>query len=206
MYRPGNAVPYAAVEADLMGVYQKYSVLDHTGRIDMRASSDVEQKCCALQHWIFQWTSGNMLLTRLEGIQLSSEQKKWNEMFVCYTFIADLFQKMCGTCAIFIYPLVHPIAQRTFLAIVLKSVQCSRDYLSITNDLMMMMMKQIFNTSSRFVFVLPLVFSAGVNVATLHIACLLHLISWAKLNYVSVILQVLTLRSPMLEYQLNRLG
>lgn len=76
MYRPGNAVPYATVEADLMGVYQKYSVLDHTTRIDMRAGSDVEQKCSALQHWIFQWSSGNMLLTRLEGIRLSSEQKK----------------------------------------------------------------------------------------------------------------------------------
>ncbi|XP_028258338.1 alpha-protein kinase 3 [Parambassis ranga] len=68
MYRPANTVPYAMVEADLTGLYQKYSVLDHTGRIDMRASTEVEQKCCALQHWIFQWTNGNLLLTRLEGV------------------------------------------------------------------------------------------------------------------------------------------
>ncbi|XP_038557909.1 alpha-protein kinase 3 isoform X1 [Micropterus salmoides] len=68
MYRPANTVPYATVEADLTGVYQKYSVLDHTGRIDMRTDSEVEQKCCALQHWVFQWTNGNLLLTRLEGV------------------------------------------------------------------------------------------------------------------------------------------
>ncbi|XP_078114093.1 alpha-protein kinase 3 [Sander vitreus] len=68
MYRPANTVPYASVEADLTGVYQKYSVLDKTGRIDTRSGSEAEQKCCALQHWIFQWTNGNLLLTRLEGV------------------------------------------------------------------------------------------------------------------------------------------
>lgn len=73
MYRPANTVPYATVEADLTGVYQRYSVLDHTGRMDTRTGSDVEQKCCALQHWIYLWTSGNMLLTRLEGIHTISD-------------------------------------------------------------------------------------------------------------------------------------
>ncbi|XP_061600856.1 alpha-protein kinase 3 [Cololabis saira] len=68
MYRPANAVPYATVEADLPGVYKKYSVLHHSGRLDMRTGSEVEQKCCTLQHWIFQWTNGNLLLTRLEGV------------------------------------------------------------------------------------------------------------------------------------------
>uniref|UniRef100_A0A3Q3LJ03 Alpha-protein kinase 3-like n=1 Tax=Labrus bergylta TaxID=56723 RepID=A0A3Q3LJ03_9LABR len=68
IYRPANTVPYAKVEADLTGLYQKYSVLDHTGRIDMKTGSEVERKCCALQHWIHQWTNGNLLLTRLEGV------------------------------------------------------------------------------------------------------------------------------------------
>ncbi|XP_055363450.1 alpha-protein kinase 3-like [Betta splendens] len=68
MYRPANPVPYATVEADLTGAYQKYSFLDPTGRIDTRTSSWVEQKCCALQHWIHQWTNGNLLLSRLEGV------------------------------------------------------------------------------------------------------------------------------------------
>ncbi|XP_034429280.1 alpha-protein kinase 3-like [Hippoglossus hippoglossus] len=68
MYRPANTVPYATVEADLTGDYQKHSVLDHTGRLDVKTGSEVAQKCCALQHWIFQWTNGNLLLTRLEGV------------------------------------------------------------------------------------------------------------------------------------------
>ncbi|XP_019722262.1 alpha-protein kinase 3-like [Hippocampus comes] len=68
MYRPANTIPYATVEADLAGVYQKYVLMDHTGRIEMRTTSEVELKCCALQHWIFQWTNGNLLITRLEGV------------------------------------------------------------------------------------------------------------------------------------------
>ncbi|XP_033847776.1 alpha-protein kinase 3-like [Periophthalmus magnuspinnatus] len=68
MYRPANSIPYATVETDLKGVYSKYCGLDHTGRLDMRSGSEVEQKCSALLHWIFQWTSGNMLFTKLEGV------------------------------------------------------------------------------------------------------------------------------------------
>lgn len=81
MYRPANAVPYVTVEADLPGDYQRYSVLDHTGRLDMRTGSDVEQKCCALQHWIFQWTNGNMLLTRLEGTSLCIYCQYWIKLW-----------------------------------------------------------------------------------------------------------------------------
>ncbi|XP_037103809.1 alpha-protein kinase 3 [Syngnathus acus] len=68
MYRPANTVPYATVEADLAGVYRKYVVVDHAGKIEMKAISEVELKCCALQHWIFQWTNGNLLITQLEGV------------------------------------------------------------------------------------------------------------------------------------------
>ncbi|XP_034088036.1 alpha-protein kinase 3-like [Gymnodraco acuticeps] len=68
MYRPANTVPYATVEADLTGVYQKYSVLDDAGRLDTKSGSEAGQKCCALQHWIFQWTSGNLLISRIEGV------------------------------------------------------------------------------------------------------------------------------------------
>lgn len=67
MYRPANPVPYATVETDLTGVYKKYSVLDNTGDICVKSGTEVEQKCCAFQHWIFQWTTGNLLFTRLEG-------------------------------------------------------------------------------------------------------------------------------------------
>ncbi|XP_054627712.1 alpha-protein kinase 3 isoform X2 [Dunckerocampus dactyliophorus] len=68
MYRPANTIPYATVEADLTGAYQKYAFLDDTGGMERRTASEVELKCCALQHWIFQWTNGNLLITRLEGV------------------------------------------------------------------------------------------------------------------------------------------
>ncbi|XP_051512303.1 titin homolog [Myxocyprinus asiaticus] len=68
MYRPANTVPYATVEADLNGVYVKYCLMDSTGKLIARASSEVEQKCCTFQHWIHQWTNGNLLVTRLEGV------------------------------------------------------------------------------------------------------------------------------------------
>ncbi|XP_073707143.1 alpha-protein kinase 3 [Garra rufa] len=68
MYRPANTVPYATVETDLNGVYVKYCLMDSTGRLIARATNEVEQKCCAFQHWIHQWTNGNLLVTRLEGV------------------------------------------------------------------------------------------------------------------------------------------
>lgn len=67
MYRPANTVPYASVETDLKGVFLKYCLMDRTGRLIARTTSEVEQKCCAFQHWIHQWTNGNILVTRLEG-------------------------------------------------------------------------------------------------------------------------------------------
>ncbi|KAG9340726.1 hypothetical protein JZ751_020317 [Albula glossodonta] len=68
MYRPANTIPYATVEADLKGMFLKYCLTDTTGRLIMRTGSEVEQKCCTFQHWIHQWTNGNLLLTQLEGV------------------------------------------------------------------------------------------------------------------------------------------
>nr|XP_023666984.1 alpha-protein kinase 3 [Paramormyrops kingsleyae] len=70
MYRPGNMVPYATVETDLQGTYVRYCRQDSAGRLVMRNSSETEQKCCAFQHWIHQWTSGNLLVTQLEGVDM----------------------------------------------------------------------------------------------------------------------------------------
>ncbi|XP_048828437.1 alpha-protein kinase 3 isoform X2 [Brienomyrus brachyistius] len=70
MYRPANMVPYATVEIDLQGTYVRYCRQDSTGRLVMRNSSETEQKCCAFQHWIHQWTSGNLLVTQLEGVDM----------------------------------------------------------------------------------------------------------------------------------------
>lgn len=67
MYRPANSVPYATVESDLKGVFLKYCMMDPKGRLITRNVSEVEQKCSAFQHWIHQWTHGNLLVTRMEG-------------------------------------------------------------------------------------------------------------------------------------------
>ncbi|XP_070763101.1 alpha-protein kinase 3 [Enoplosus armatus] len=69
MYRPANSVPYATVEADLKGVFLKYCMMDPKGRLITRTASEVEQKCSTFQHWIHQWTHGNLLVIRLEGVE-----------------------------------------------------------------------------------------------------------------------------------------
>uniref|UniRef100_A0A672I1J2 Alpha-type protein kinase domain-containing protein n=1 Tax=Salarias fasciatus TaxID=181472 RepID=A0A672I1J2_SALFA len=69
MYRPANSVPYATVEADLTGDYLKYAWMDPQGKLFTQNGSEVEQKCSTFQHWIHQWTHGNLLVTQLEGVE-----------------------------------------------------------------------------------------------------------------------------------------
>uniref|UniRef100_A0A8C4XHQ2 non-specific serine/threonine protein kinase n=1 Tax=Erpetoichthys calabaricus TaxID=27687 RepID=A0A8C4XHQ2_ERPCA len=76
IYRPANSIPYATVEVDLEGSFVTYSIMDNMGNIVSRNTSEEDQKCCAFQHWIYQWTNGNLLVTELEG---KKEYKhKWN--------------------------------------------------------------------------------------------------------------------------------
>ncbi|XP_041965939.1 alpha-protein kinase 3 isoform X2 [Alosa sapidissima] len=70
MYRPANTVPYTTVEAELKGTYLRYCFMDTSGRLITRNTSEVEQKCNAFQHWIHQWTNGNLLVTQLEGVDM----------------------------------------------------------------------------------------------------------------------------------------
>ncbi|KAK5867412.1 hypothetical protein PBY51_011908 [Eleginops maclovinus] len=69
MYRPANSVPYAKLEADLKGEFLKYCRMDPKGRLITQTGSEVEQKGSTFQHWIHQWTHGNLLVTRLEGVE-----------------------------------------------------------------------------------------------------------------------------------------
>ncbi|XP_042351548.1 alpha-protein kinase 3 isoform X2 [Plectropomus leopardus] len=69
MYRPANSVPYATVEADLSGDFVQYCTMDPKGKLITQTASEVEQKCSTFQHWIHQWTHGNLLVTRLEGVE-----------------------------------------------------------------------------------------------------------------------------------------
>ncbi|XP_074534491.1 alpha-protein kinase 3 isoform X2 [Halichoeres trimaculatus] len=69
MYRPANSVPYATVETELMGDFQQYCTIDAKSKLISQTSSEVEQKCSTFQHWIHQWTHGNLLVTRMEGVE-----------------------------------------------------------------------------------------------------------------------------------------
>ncbi|XP_061679752.1 uncharacterized protein alpk3a isoform X2 [Syngnathoides biaculeatus] len=69
MYRPANSVPYATVEVDLQGVFLKYCAMNAKGRPIAQSASEMEQKCSTFQHWIHQWTHGNLLVTRMEGVE-----------------------------------------------------------------------------------------------------------------------------------------
>ncbi|XP_061630305.1 titin isoform X1 [Phyllopteryx taeniolatus] len=69
MYRPANSVPYATVEVDLKGVFLKYCATDGKGCLIAQSASEMEQKCSTFQHWIHQWTHGNLLITRMEGVE-----------------------------------------------------------------------------------------------------------------------------------------
>ncbi|XP_045892360.1 uncharacterized protein alpk3a isoform X2 [Micropterus dolomieu] len=69
MYRPANSVPYATVESDLKGAFLKYCMMDPKGKLITRTVSEMEQKCSSFQHWIHQWTHGNLLVTRMDGVE-----------------------------------------------------------------------------------------------------------------------------------------
>ncbi|XP_053573245.1 alpha-protein kinase 3 isoform X2 [Bombina bombina] len=68
IYRPANNIPYATIEEDLEGRFEKYCIRDITGKLHMKNTSEIEQKCCTFQHWVYQWTNGNFLVTILEGV------------------------------------------------------------------------------------------------------------------------------------------
>ncbi|XP_077451329.1 uncharacterized protein alpk3a [Stigmatopora argus] len=68
MYRPANSVPYATVEVDLEGAFLKYSATDAKGNVIVQSATEMEQKCSTFQHWIYQWTHSNLLITRMEGV------------------------------------------------------------------------------------------------------------------------------------------
>ncbi|XP_011474427.1 alpha-protein kinase 3 isoform X3 [Oryzias latipes] len=73
MYRPANSVPYATVEADLSAdlsaTFTKYCTMGPKDQLISQNTSEIEQKCCTFQHWIHQWTHGNLLVTQLEGVE-----------------------------------------------------------------------------------------------------------------------------------------
>ncbi|KAM3827881.1 alpha-protein kinase 3 isoform 2-T2 [Vipera latastei] len=69
IYRPANNIPYATMEEDLPGSFQCYCGREGDGnRLASPNPSEIGQKCSAFQHWLYQWTNGNILVTDLEGV------------------------------------------------------------------------------------------------------------------------------------------
>ncbi|KAG9354415.1 hypothetical protein JZ751_001124 [Albula glossodonta] len=68
VHRPSSDIPYATLEEELVGNFVKYSVKDGKEINVMRRNSEVGQKCCAFQHWVFQETEGNLLVTDMQGV------------------------------------------------------------------------------------------------------------------------------------------
>ncbi|NWH61342.1 ALPK3 kinase, partial [Geococcyx californianus] len=68
IYRPANNIPYATMEEDLGGPCEQYCVTERDGSLVARGTSEIMLKCCAFQHWVYQWTNGNILVTDMEGV------------------------------------------------------------------------------------------------------------------------------------------
>nr|XP_033502746.1 alpha-protein kinase 2 isoform X1 [Epinephelus lanceolatus] len=68
VHRPSNDIPYATLEEELIGDFVKYSVKDGKEINLMRRDSEAGQKCCAFQHWVYDKTDGNLLVTDMQGV------------------------------------------------------------------------------------------------------------------------------------------
>ncbi|XP_077203000.1 alpha-protein kinase 2 [Paroedura picta] len=68
IHRPKSNIPYATVEEELIGEFVKYSVRDGKEINFTRKDSEAGQKCCTFQHWVFERTSGSLLITDMQGV------------------------------------------------------------------------------------------------------------------------------------------
>ncbi|XP_010010717.1 PREDICTED: alpha-protein kinase 3, partial [Nestor notabilis] len=68
VYRPANNIPYATMEEDLGVPCEQYCVTERDGSLVARGVSEIVLKCCTFQHWVYQWTNGNILVTDMEGV------------------------------------------------------------------------------------------------------------------------------------------
>ncbi|XP_036597736.1 alpha-protein kinase 2 isoform X2 [Trichosurus vulpecula] len=70
IHRPKNNIPYATVEEELIGEFVKYSIRDGKEINFLRRESEAGQKCCTFQHWVYQKTSGSLLVTDMQGTKV----------------------------------------------------------------------------------------------------------------------------------------
>lgn len=55
------------MEEDLGAPCEQYCVTERDGSLVARGTSEIVLKCCTFQHWVYQWTNGNILVTDMEG-------------------------------------------------------------------------------------------------------------------------------------------
>uniref|UniRef100_A0A8D0LC03 non-specific serine/threonine protein kinase n=1 Tax=Sphenodon punctatus TaxID=8508 RepID=A0A8D0LC03_SPHPU len=67
IYRPANNIPYATMEEDLSGSFECYCMRQQDSSLTSSAS-ETGHKCNTFQHWLYQWTNGNILVTDLQGV------------------------------------------------------------------------------------------------------------------------------------------
>ncbi|KAM9794370.1 alpha-protein kinase 2 isoform 1-T1 [Syngnathus typhle] len=68
VHRPSSDIPYATLEEELIGDFVKYSVKDGKEINLLRRDSEAGRKCCTFQHWVYQRTDGNLLVTDMQGV------------------------------------------------------------------------------------------------------------------------------------------
>ncbi|CAL8317668.1 unnamed protein product [Lota lota] len=127
VHRPANDVPYATLEEELIGDFVKYSVRDGKEINLKRSESEAGQKCCAFQHWVFDQTDGNLLVTDMQGVGMRLTDvgiatcKKGYKGFRgnCATSFIDQFKAlhMCNKyCEILGLASLQPKPKKTFSA------------------------------------------------------------------------------------------
>ncbi|XP_063280527.1 alpha-protein kinase 2 [Prinia subflava] len=68
IHRPANNIPYATVEEELVEEFVKYSVKDGKEVNFLKRDLEAGQKCCTFQHWVYEKTNRNLLVTDLQGV------------------------------------------------------------------------------------------------------------------------------------------
>lgn len=91
VHRPSNQIPYATLEEELIGDFVKYSVKDGKEINLMRRDSEAGQKCCAFQHWVYQQTEGNLLVTDMQGSPNTHSELRYVEKALLSSPQAEFF-------------------------------------------------------------------------------------------------------------------
>ncbi|KAG8504553.1 Alpha-protein kinase 2 [Galemys pyrenaicus] len=95
IHRPENNIPYATVEEELIGEFVKYSMRDGKEINFLRRESEAGQKCCTFQHWVYQRTSGCLLVTDMQGEKSGLAGRGHVPMLLGWEGLLGAFKHLC---------------------------------------------------------------------------------------------------------------